>query len=199
MVTDHKTRMAPDTKTLVITDGVMTYMKNAPTITVAVPATDEAQDRADDGHTLFVIPREGDLLLGVTVSGQFEEAALYQYDFIGRKVVYDKITTEGTMCPFEDGIPLVQCGKNFYVDVEKHASCPDTTLSVSATNALLDADSRQQLQDYTHPDGNPYYVTKREGSIYRHGVRLLHKDGDMYQAFGVCDHGYSANYLGRCT
>lgn len=184
--------------TLLITDGVMTYLKNAPTITVAIPIADEAQYRADDGHATFVVPREGDLLLGVTVSGRFEEAALYQHDFIGRKVVYDRLTTAGTMCPFEDGIPLVQCGKNFYVDVEKHASHPDTTPSVSATFALLDADSRRRLQNYTHPDGNPYYVTKREGAVYRHGVRLVHKDGEMYQAFGVCDHGYSPNYLGRC-
>lgn len=180
-------------ETIHITDGVLTYLKNSPTYVSTLSAADDTYRRLE-GHTLYVVPRCGDLLLDLTVSGTFEYAKMYQYDFIDRKVVYDELKTPGTMRPFEDGIPLVQCGKNVYLEVKEQCSY----VTVSATYAFLDTLSRKTLCEYTYPDGNPYYINDTENSVYRHGVRIVHKSGDMYQVFNVTDHGFSPNHLGKC-
>lgn len=179
-------------RTLHIDDGIVTYLDNAPTQTCVIPIADSQSYKCEKGHLLYVLPRDGDLLLSVEVNGTFRHAEFYQYDSMGStKVVLDSLNNPDVMQPFPDGIPLLQCGKAFYLDVEGA-----NNVVVSATYVFLDNVSRRELADYTHDDGHPYYVKGPE-TVYRHGVKLRHKSGCLYQVFNVCDHGYSPNFIGR--
>ena len=101
-----------------ITNGIRTakvhhdifkYYQNAPTVV-------KRQEEYIPG--LYKITRIGDLLLYIYITGKFTNARLFQYDSDDNIIIYDEISSSGIMQPFVDGIPLLQCGKNFYIEIE---------------------------------------------------------------------------------
>jgi hypothetical protein len=157
-------------KTITISeDGIFKYLFNSPTITKNIES---------NNNTKFIIPRYGDILLKIEITGQFDKAIFYQYDSLDRKVIYDILLSEGIMNTFpESGVPLLQCGKNFYVDIENPFN-----VSVKATYALLESSSRKLLANYVNGEN---------------GVKTVDKNGEIYQAFNVQDNPYSPNYFGK--
>jgi hypothetical protein len=127
----------------------------------------------------YIIPKKGDVLVSIRVNGEFSQAKLFQYSWNGyNKIVYDTLRGEGEMYPFPDsGFPLLQVGKNIYLDVYDAQN-----VHVTATYALLKKEDRQKLANYVFP-----------GS--RDGVRVIHKSGDIYQVTDVYDYGFSTNTL----
>ncbi len=194
-------------KTCEINDkGVFTYFYNTPCHTVTIKPNYLNCD--DPECLLFTFPRNGDLLLYVSISGVFDNAQLYQYDFLGSyKIVYSFRNDSGIMNPFPySGFPLLQCGKNIYLSIQPKSDTSNDTsnndtsnnennIVVNATYAFLDTQSRKMLATYTYPDGSPLYYNNQNAPIYRDGVKIKHENGDMYQVYNVCEMGYSPNIL----
>ncbi len=165
--------------------GVYKYLFNSPTMTDNVDPNPKSMyniesDESDD-YLLYVIPRNGDILLYVDVEGVFAEATLYQYDWTGsRKIVYEQILEAGRMNPFpESGIPLLQCGKALYIEVK---ATSHVAVAVTATYAFLETESRCKLAQYVFPNTE-------------HGIKAVHANGDIYQAINIHDLSYSPNYF----
>lgn len=129
--------------------------------------------------------------MNVRIEGSCEKVEFYQYNWTGSvKVMYDERDGgDCTMEPFPSGIPLLQCGKAFYVSVRNGKD----DVKVYATYTFLDGPSRKKLATYTFPEGNPMY--QANPPIYEHGVKIRHRNGKMYQATCVLDLGYSPNSL----
>jgi hypothetical protein len=155
--------------------GIMEYLHNSPRVSQNI----DPLQRKDEDTLLYVVPRNGDLLLTVTVSGSFESAELFQYDWTGsRRTVYVKLEKPGTMNPFPySGFPLLQCGKALYLSLSKPVNA-----QVSVTYAFLETTSRRALAQHISPNSHD-------------GIKVTHANGDLYQAVNVTDHGYSPNYL----
>ena len=168
------------TKTIEIDDnGVYQYLFNSPTTQEYIDPQVNNRYAIEKDRALYVIPRNGDLLLTVQLSGRFQEAILYQYDWTGsHQIVYERLESDGVMNPFPmSGFPLLQCGKALYLEV----SDPQD-VSVQLTYAFLETGSRRLLAQYVFPNTE-------------HGIKAIHRNGDTYQAVNVFDHGYSPNYF----
>lgn len=156
-------------------DGTYTYLFNSPTW--KSPVEPKARQMSPECSE-YVIPREGDLLLGVEVQGTFEEAALFQYDELGsRRLVYSTLEKAGCMNPFPtSGIPLLQMGKPLYLEVKK----PGADVKVTSTCAFLDTKTRRALATYTQANGMD-------------GIKAVHANQTVYQVTNIHEHGHSPN------
>lgn len=158
-------------------DGVYKYLFNSPVCKETIkPELDRLYGEKE--RVLYVVPRDGDLVLTIELRGEFTRAILYQYDWTGgRQVVYAQLDAPGVMNPFpSSGFPLLQCGKALYMDVYDPKD-----VKVEATYAFLETASRQLLARYVHPTNK------------NHGVKSIHANGDTYQAVFLSDWGYSPN------
>ena len=177
-------------------DGVYKYLFNMPEQIEIVDQVNPLQYRIDTDCQLYVVPRDGDILLDVEISGTFESCIMFQYDSNGwKRQVYDTLTKAGTMTPFpHSGIPLIQCGKAIYIEIFKSTS----EITVYAKYAFLNTTCRLKLAQYTHPDDKPLY--NYNGKLtYRNGTKITHANTDVYQVYNVGDQGFSPNYLGKCN
>ena len=175
-------------ETMRIVEGTFEYLHNTPLKAFEI----EPFKTLDDGATLYSVGRNGDLLMNVKIEGgSCGKTLFYQYDWTGsREVIYDE--NDGGNCimqPFPSGIPLLQCGKAFYVSVKNGTS----DVKVYATYAYLDSPSRRKLATYTFPQGEPVYRSPEP--VYEDGVKVRHRNGKMYQATCVVEMGYSPNSL----
>jgi hypothetical protein len=176
-------------------DSVFTYLFNTPTRTFqlkAVPPHWSLPDtHIEEDETVYIIPRTGDLLLSIEISGRLSSSAVhfFQYDESGaRRIVYDTSTgvdgieNQITFRPFEhSGVPFLQAGKHFYVSVQNSHTC-----SLTATVAFLDTNARKELATYADPH-DPH-----DRGL---GVKIRHADNNLYQVFGRNDQGHSPNCL----
>jgi hypothetical protein len=155
-------------------DGTYTYLYNSPTLKTQLEQADKLQYSHPKDGVLYVIPKNGDLLLNVEVQGEFEEATLFQYDWTGlQQIVYATLDGPGKMNPFpSSGIPLIQVGKAIYLEV-KNASAD---VIVYGTYAILETKSLKAFATYSH------------------GLKAVHETGSVYQAFyALSDYGHSVN------
>lgn len=162
-------------------NGIYKYLFDSPTYPVIVEQADKSRYRYPEDGLLYVMPRDGDILLHVEVTGSFKEAILYQYDFGGvDKIVYATLNQEGIMNPFpESGFPLLQAGKGLYLNV---IGADADKVQVTATYALLETKSRMLLARYLHENTE-------------NGVKVVHANKDIYQVICVMDIGHSPNCL----
>ena len=179
-------------------DGVYKYLFNMPEEIEILEKVNAPQYNIDTDCQLYVVPRYGDILLDVEISGTFESCTMFQYDSNGyNRQVYDTLTKAGTMKPFPySGIPLIQCGKAIYIEIFK----PTSEITVYAKYAFLNTTCRRKLAQYTHPDDEPpHFYTGQSLPIYRNGIKIRHANTDVYQVYNVGDQGFSPNYLGKCN
>ena len=165
--------------------GCLRYLGNMPVWEEKLALIDNDKYMNGLGY-LYTVPRSGDLLLSIEITGRFWGATMFQYDWTGgHKIKYDSYDTDNnemltnvTMAPFPDsGYPLLPAGKQLYVEV---MTKPREDIDCIATYAFLDTASRKRLMDYR--DGND-------------GVKVRHENGDMYQVLNMNEWGYSPNYL----
>jgi hypothetical protein len=168
--------------------GCLGYFGNMPVWKEKLALVDNDKYMNGLGY-LYTVPHTGDLLLNIEITGKFWGATMFQYDWTGsHKIKYDSYDTDTndsydtdnnvTMAPFPDsGYPLLQVGKQLYVEV---MTKPHNDIDCIATYAFLDTVSRKRLMEY------------REGN---HGVKVRHENGDVYQVLNMHEWGYSPNYL----
>ena len=153
----------------VTNDGIFRYNNNMPTF-------EDSAEYKKEG--LYVVQRMGDILLSVRILGNYTYAKIFQYDFGGsNKIVYWEGQTDEPIAPFKDGIALLPVGKSIYIEVENGEHT-----NVICQYAVLDKESRKEsFNSYSENGG--------------HGVKLEHTNGELYQAYNICDIGYSPNVL----
>ena len=142
--------------------------------------------REDDDVRLYTIKRDGDVWLRFRCLGSYDYGRFYQwserYDLLKQEVIKE-IYWEGCSSiiePFQDGIPLLPIGTNFYFEVKN----PGEDFTIVSEIALLDTLSRQELMAYK--DAN------------NHSVKLKHTNEKTYQITNINDWGYSPNKLVEC-
>lgn len=173
-------------------NAIFTYLFNSPTNTINISPIpiDSILYNQNIDETLYVIPREGDILLSIEISGFFSSSIeLFQYDWTGiKRIIFDNaigingIDNKIILQPFiQSGFPLLQMGKNLYLIIKK----PNDNCKVKATFAFLDSNSRRELATYKDHNIN----------LHDAGVKILHNNNKLYQVFGLNDHGFSPNYL----
>ena len=170
-------------------DGFFRYNHNAPTIRTTVNYNPDVMCR-QAGRLLYVVGREGDILLSLSIEGRFKSARMFQYDAWGHGTVVYEEGPGALLAPFDSGIPLLQVGKHIYLELslEDVPYVPGVAeaagLCIEATFAFLSESERRTLGRYTH-----------EGTD--HGIKLKHNDGSTYQVLHVTDMGFSPNYLAK--
>jgi hypothetical protein len=138
--------------------------------------------------SFYIIPRAGDVLKQIHISGHFTTAQLYQYDWTGcQKVVYDSIKCgqddENVMRPFgTSGIPLLCIGKTMYLKIED----AEDNVTVKCVFGLLPSEDRKKLANFRNGDSDI-------------GIKMIHQNGSIYQVIGMNDWSYSPNYLKKMT
>lgn len=152
-------------------NGCVKYMWNTPQV--------EKKLQPQCG-LLYSIPRDGDFLVGIKVTGTFDRARLFQYDWTGSKQnVYMEWEGEDFMNPFpKSGYPLLCAGKPLYLEVESDGKA----VEVTAKHAYLGDETRRRLMAYRDSGGD-------------HGVKVRHANGDVYQVKNMHEWGYSPNCL----
>ena len=137
-------------------------------------------------ESFYIIPKAGDVLREIHISGHFTTAHLYQYDWTGsQKVVYDTIQCDGdeenVMRPFgSSGIPLICVGKTMYLEI---ADAQDD-VTVQCVFGFLPTEDRKKLANFRNGDSD-------------YGIKLIHQDNSIYQVIGMNDWSYSPNYLAK--
>ena len=157
-----------------IKNHVFSYNSNTPIYDIRIEP---------DTSALYVVPRAGDILINITVEGTFSKCTLYQYDFFDRKIVYDTIDNpkKRVMNPFkEGGFPLIQLGKNLYIEIEDKQD----DVVVYGTFGGLDSFTRKLLANYVSDE------------LQEYGCKVKHKDGRLFVVHAINDLGFSPNYLG---
>jgi hypothetical protein len=131
-------------------------------------------------ESFYIIPRAGDVLKEIRISGHFTTANLYQYEWTGsQKVVYDTVQCGEVMRPFGiSGIPLLCIGKTLYMEIED----ADDNVTVKCVFGFLPSEDRRKLANYRSCDSD-------------YGIKLMHQDNSIYQVIGMNDWSYSPNYL----
>lgn len=163
--------------------NLLTHLFNTPQYDVVL----DGPTRRDENEALYVVPRNGDLLLHIDVNGlDLEDVCIFQYDEWGcHRIVYDHGTAMSPsnhvrLAPFPtSGFPLMQCGKSFYIAIKQKESTVNASITCRFT--WLDGVSRKRLAAAVDTE--------------YHGVKILHRDGTLYQVFNVQDHGHSPNVL----
>lgn len=156
-------------------DKVLTYNHNAPLYEKILT---KEYEMLNDHY--ISIPRVGDLLLSLKISGKFRKASFFQYSFLDRHIVYEQVEQQDDkdviINPFPfSGIPLLQASKNFYVCLEHSEN-----VEITASYALLNSKSRRKFVfDYNE----------------QNGVKIMHINGTMYQVYNINDYGHSPNTL----
>lgn len=170
-------------KTINIENDIFTYLFNTPTIISNIQI-----DNCHNNDKLYTIPRDGDILINISIKGDFEYAELYQYNWTGlEKIIYDKLEKNGIMNPFPySGFPLLQMGKILYLNI--HQKIPSKMI-INATYAFLENTSRIKLFQYKSID-NTNGIS---------GVKIIHKNKDIFQVIGIENFNYSLNYLEKIT
>jgi hypothetical protein len=157
-------------------------------INTSIPKYTEKISKMNAFDNLYIIPRLGDILQEIKIVGCFKTAEIYQYCWTGsRKVLYDTIKYEDSSIiePFGiSGIPMICVGKNLYVEITDAAD----DVEVHVTFGYLPKECRLKLARFRMDDSDNGY-----------GVKILHRDGSIYQFIGLNDYGFSPNYLTKIT
>lgn len=179
-------------------NDIFTYLFNTPIYTINIPITDDIYYSNNSfGHDIiYLIPREGDILLDIDIEGEFELAELYQYNWTGSdKIIYDTLERSGIMNPFpSSGFPLNQMGKSLYLKISQRKK---SKIIVRANYTLLEDTSRKILIKYRTTKNNILSICKNITIDDICGVKIIHKNKDIYQVIGIEDYSYSPNYLAK--
>ncbi len=138
-----------------------------------LPYTHINFDNWDGTKKIYKLIDKADVLLEVyTIKPSF--CTVFTYSFYNKEIVIAQGNTDidNPLKIFEEGLPMLQFGKNIYVRSEEFPI---------AKFALLDFKSRNTISDYRI---NKY-----------HGCKLHHKSGHDAQIFYVDEYGYSSNEI----
>lgn len=186
-------------------NNIFTYLFNTPIYTIDVHVNDDIfykninkdKDNIKKPYydRIYIIPREGDILLDISIEGYFEIAELYQYDCLGNKIIYDTLEKSGIMNPFPfSGFPLNQMGKALYLEIKQ---VNKSKIIIKANYTLLDDKPRKLLIHYRciglFEKKTLCGIIKTHKSVC--GIKIVHKNKDIYQVVGIEDCGYSPNFL----
>ena len=185
-------------------NGVLTYLYNCPNDYFLIEEADIHFKRYNN-EILYIIPHFGDVLLDIKISGILTSATLFQYDSSGStKIIYESIdnfqvpisfflktssitneyyevseSKEYILDPFPNsGIPLLQLPTNLYLSIQ---STDKSSIEVLAKQAFIDTKERQLLSMYSLDN--------------IHGIKIKHKNNDIYQIVNINDSGFSPNKL----
>lgn len=153
-------------------NGIFNFNWNMPTFKKELNLS-----RVDDnGYSkLYTIPKHGDVLLSISIQGEFNHAEFFQYHY-NQEIFYWKTNFEPICSPFTNGIPLLQLGTPLYFRMNTSKSP-----KIFATFALLDSESRKELADYSDDEGN--------------GIKIFHYDRTLYKIYDVHNFGNSTNII----
>ena len=138
---------------------------------------------------LYIISTEPDILHSIRIYGRFKSATLYQYSFLDQRIEYDHVEGMGEeiddnhvtiMNPFPySGIPLLQIGKNIYLELipeHDNSELPKCEIGYGYLDHAIRCD-----------------FNVKDNQVK--GVSFLHKNGQRFAIFGVNTYGHNANVM----
>lgn len=195
-------------------DGVLKYLFNSPMFTI-----DMLPYKTVSSATLvqYKFPKEGDILLDISVSGKCDKIRMFTYDFWGKRVLFfnthDEDANDATSSqddeakdtpkeadipkqlplnnninPFpSSGIPLVQTLKPVYLEIEGDTQSL-RQIAVKAKYALLDKASKKLITSCEEKDD--------KNAV--HGVKFMHDSNTLFRTYNVHCQGQAVNCISRC-
>jgi hypothetical protein len=157
-------------------DGICEYLHNMPTVKTQL--IDPLQYTSAPNKNIYIIPKDGDILLNICISGYVNSAKLFQYDNLGsKKIIYDFIEKSQfyIMSPFglSGGIPLLQLNTDIYLEINSNEN--EQLPNIIATYAVLDRASCMLIKSYQDESG--------------HYIKIRHNNGKIYQFLNIRGHG----------